>query len=223
MTRITGTRTWEILIATLGQRSARFRALLDALLPQTEPYDGRVVVRALWNNGERSLREVRQLLLDDSAADYVSFVDDDDELPNYHVAEVMNCLTDPTVDPDYVGWRMQCYVDGVALKPTFHSLRYGGWSEDARGYYRDVSHLNPIRQTIATRGSYRDAQPPEDVNWANQVRPYVKTECYVDRVMYHYRSSPGDSTWRRGPTGDRTFTRPVVNHANFGYHRRSST
>lgn len=212
--------TWTVLVATLGQRAARFERLLAQLLPQTEPHDGKVTVLALYNHGERSLGEVRQALVEHAASTYVSFVDDDDELPDYHVDEVTRCLLDG--DVDYVGWQMQTYVDGVPLKPTYHSLRYARWYDDARGYYRDVSHLNPVRRELALRADFRRGEPPEDVSWADQVRPHVHREAYVDRIMYHYRSSPADSTWRGGGIERTWHLRPIVNHPHFSYHPWSS-
>jgi hypothetical protein len=211
---------WTILVATLGQRFERFARLLNDLRPQVDAHDGLVTVTALFNHGERSLGVVRQTLVESATSRYVSFVDDDDELPDYHVDEVVAALD---VEPDYVGWQLQCYVDGVPLKPTYHSLRYRRWYDDARGYYRDVSHLNPIRRDLALRGDFRRGDPPEDVSWADQVRPFVHSENYIDKIMYHYRSSTRDSTWRPDGRLQRgRFTRPSLDSPNFSYHPEST-
>ncbi len=210
---------WTILVATLGQRVDRFRRLLDQLLPQLDAAGGEVTLCALYNHGERPLGEVRHALLRDATSTYVSFVDDDDEVPDYFIAEVLPHL-DGVVD--YVGWQLQCYVDGQPLKPTYHSLRYARWYDDARGYYRDVSHLNPIRTELAQRGDFRRGDPPEDVAWVDQVRGHPRTEAYVDKVMYHYRSSSGDSTWRGHGVVRPATTRYDLNHSYFSYHPESS-
>lgn len=194
--------------------------MLKCLLPQTQSYGGDVTVVAFYNNGERPLGEVRQDLLEYATSDYVSFVDDDDDLPDYYVDEVMNRL-DGVVD--YVGWQLQCYVDGVQYRPTYHSIKYNGWFHDRNGYYRDVSHLNPIKRTVALNGNFRKGEPPEDVSWVDQVRPYVKTEHYVDRVMYYYNSSSRDTTWRPGTRFQRDrIGRMPIEHPNFSYHPASS-
>lgn len=211
--------TWTILVATLGQRGDRFQRLLDQLLPQLDAAGGKVTLCALYNHGERPLGYVRHALLRDVTSTYVSFVDDDDEVPDYFVTEALARM-DGVVD--YVGWRMQCYVDGVTLKPTYHSLRYTSWWDDLEGYYRDVSHLNPVRTTLAQLGDFRRGVPPEDVAWADQVRPHVRTESYVDKVMYHYRSSSSDSTWRGSGIQRATTARYDVDHPYFSYHPESS-
>lgn len=195
---------WSILVATLGQRRGRFKRLVDVLAPQLAPYAGKVELIAYWNVGEVPLSVIRQSLVDEARGIYISFIDDDDLVPYYFVDEVMGALADYSADhgvtPDYVGWRMQTYVDDEPLKPTFHSLRYDHWWDDDAGYYRDVSHLNPIRkQAVLDVGAdFRRTQPPEDVAWSDQLRGHLRTEAYVDRVMYHYHASPSDSTWKPG-------------------------
>lgn len=211
--------TWTILIATLGQRSTRFLNLLETLLPQVEKRNGYVSVSALWNNGERSLAEVRQDLVMHAKSDYISFIDDDDMVPEYYVDEVL-----PLLDGvDYIGWRMQCIMYGRLLKPTFHSLRYKTWWEDGRGYYRDISHLNPVKTSIAKTADYRINKPPEDISWAEQLRGRLKSEHYIEKIMYYYYSSLRDSTWR-GSNIKRgiTYIRPVIQSPYFSYHPRSS-
>lgn len=216
---------WNILIATLGQRTSRFERLLDNLLPQLDQWGRIVRVTALYNNGERPLGAVRQDLVEYSDAGYVSFIDDDDSVPEYHVERVIESILNYYIDHDkgvdYVGWRMQCYLDGQALKPTYHSLRYSGWFDDDNAYYRDVSHLNPIRRELALRADFRKGVPPEDVSWVDQMRPHVKTEVYLDDVMYHYHSSASDSTWR-GDVRPGRYQRLVVDHPCFEYHPGSS-
>lgn len=209
---MTNKPVWSILVATLGQRHERFKRLVDILEPQLDEANGAVELVAYWNIGETSLAEIRQRLVEDARGMYTSFIDDDDTVPYYFVNEVLTGIEKFYVDhehmyPDYVGWQMQTYTDGEPLKPTFHSLRYDHWWDDIAGYYRDVSHLNPVlsRRVLAAGASFRRAQPPEDVAWADQLRGHLNTEAYVDRVMYHYHASSSDSTWRPGagvpPTG----------------------
>jgi hypothetical protein len=210
---------WKILIATLGQRGPRLRRLLDGLLPQLDAYAGQVRVTALWNNGERSLGEIRQGLVEHADAEYISFIDDDDTVPNFFVGRVMNALA---TRPDQVGWQMQCWQDGQRLKPTYHSKRFRGWFNDDTGYYRDVSHLNPVKHDIALRCDFRRGEPPEDVSWVTQARELINTEVYINAVMYDYHASSSDSTWR-GDVQPGTYDRLVVDHPYFSYHPWSFT
>jgi len=223
---------WMILVATIGRRRDKFAKLLDGLLPQTDSYGGEVQVRALWNNGERPLSHVRQRLVEqavDERAAYLSFVDDDDMPAGFYVDEVVAAISryagtaasftlGGPLFPDYVGWRMQHYADGVPSKPTYHSLAHGRWHDDDAGYYRDVSHLNPMRTSIAATVDLRHTEPPEDVSWVDQLRGRLATEVVIDpdKVMYHYYAT-GDSTWMPGRVTDEGHEQLTVEHPNFAY------
>lgn len=210
---------WNILIATLGQRGDRLQRLMSVLGPQLEPYKGAVVVTAYWNNGERPLSHIRQALVDGVEAEYLSCIDDDDMVPENFVSTVV-----PLLDGvDYVGWKMQAYVDGAPLKPTFHTLEHDHWWDDANGYYRDVSHLNPVATILAKQADFRKGEPPEDVSWASQLRPYLLTEAYIPEVMYHYYSSSTDTTWRPGSVSPGNYARPIIDSPYFSYHAESTT
>ena len=174
--------TWSLLIATHVARHRPFELWLRSLGPQVLP--GMEVV-VYWNRGGLNIGTYRQALLDESRGEYVSFADDDDRLPPYFCSEVMAALASK---PDYVGFELK-FTD--RSRPTqrtgraFHSLENNGWSTEPRGYLRDITHLNPIRREIAMKGTFEGIRG-EDRQWAEQIRPYVKTQVYVDRVMYFY-------------------------------------
>lgn len=209
---------WTVLIATLGEREPLLQRLLGGLLPQVDEAAGDVRVVAYWNNGEIPLSHIRQGLLDHADSEYISFVDDDDLLPDYYVKRVL-----PLLDGvDQVGWRMQAYWDGRELPPTFHSLKYGRWSEDGNGYYRDVTHLNPVRTELAKRADFLNTQPPEDVAWVDQLRPHIKTEHYIEECMYYYHFTQDNSKWHPGSVEHHvTYHRPVIDSPWFEWHPAS--
>lgn len=209
---------WTILIATLGQRADRFQRLLSVLLPQVDDYEGQIEVLAFWNNFERPLSEIRQLLVEEATGDYINFIDDDDLVADDYCARVMKAIES---NPDYVGWQQQLYFNGEKTKPTFHSLKYPQWSDDEDGYYRNVSHLNPIKRDIAKQVSFLVEQGiPEDFTWAQRVAPLVKTEEYIDSVMYHYYPSAEDSKWMGGKDTN-SYTRPTIMNYHFKWHPES--
>lgn len=236
------TAYWTILIPTIGRRQRKFLELWGSLRAQIEPYPT-ISVLAYYNNGERTLGAIRQALVEAALSDYISFVDDDDQVPDYYVEKVVDAINAYAIAagrewgstghwpkgggllPDQIGWRMQHYADRVPSKPTYHSIDYDHWWDDEKGYYRDHSHLNPIRRKIAIEhGDFRRGDPPEDVGWADQIRGNVKTEARIpdEFVMYHYFSS-GDSTWRPGSvSADPAYSRPVIEHEQFRWHPDSS-
>lgn len=189
------------------------------LLRQAEPYKGAVIVTALRNFSERPLGEFRQAMVEASEAEYICFVDDDDEVPDSYVVEILNAL-----GKDYVGWQMQMYDVGQPHKPTFHSLMYDRWWEDERGYYRDISHLNPVRRKLTVHADFRaPGYPDEDFGWADQMRGWVITENYIpDVVMYHYLRTPASTRGRMTHPPDHVPPPVSVESSNFRWHPWSS-
>jgi len=86
-------------------------------------------------------------------------------------------------------------MDGVPFSKTFHSLRFPCWNSDNDGYYRDISHVNPMRKELAIQASM-EGSAGEDSRWSERMRDLkiVKTEHYIDAIMYFYywRSSKND-------------------------------
>lgn len=208
------TPTWSILVPTLGERRPLFERLTDVLLPQLDAYAGRVRVVGYSNNGAPSLPEIRHSMTHAAGTDYVSFVDDDDLVPPYFVAETMAALEQ---DPDYVGWQVQCYSDGHPTAIAYHSLKHDGWWNENGHYYRDISHINPMRTEIARTADFRKTKPhrPEDRAWVDQLRKggLLKSEVVIDRIMYHYlystkrkggEGSRWQAPWRIGPAVEAT-------------------
>lgn len=210
---------WSILIATHVARHRPFDILLRDFGPQVAQHPNIEVV-VYWNRGTLTIGEYRQALLEESAGDYISFVDDDDRLPGYFCQEIVGALTHR---PDYVGFELK-FTNRTRSTPrvgrAFHSLENAGWSTDRRGYLRDITHLNPIRRDIAMRGTFEGIRG-EDRNWAEQIRPYVHTQVYVDRVMYFYEYNRKKS--QRGGSYVASEHKPPRLPAGFRYHPASDT
>jgi hypothetical protein len=218
---VTALPTLTILIPTLGQRETVLRRLLGILLPQTEPHNGRVQVMGWFNNGQPSLGEIRDGLVDASTTDYVTFVDDDDVVPGYYVQEVLRGLEHW---PDKLGFPVELYVRNRLQETCDQSLRHTGWYRDARGVLcRDVVHIAPVRREIAAAGRFAVAAAgqAEDIAWVEQVRPLLHSEHYLPAVMYHYLYSPRSSAWRAPASITRGHPRPTVDHPHFRWHPAS--
>lgn len=217
--------TWTILVPTIGERRAAFERLMGVLLPQTEPYGGAVTVTAWHNNGTPHLTEIRQRMNETATSDYVSCIDDDDLVPDYFVATVMDALIGNW--PDYVGWLVQCYSDGTPTAISEHNLKHRRWWNETDRYFRDISHINPIRRSIALTADYRRAKPgqAEDRAWVQQLRRggRLKHQVMIDRIMYHYlfsteRTAGIGSRWAAPKTIHPDLGRAPIKHPNFSYH-----
>lgn len=217
--------TWTILVPTLSERRALFERLMSTLLPQAEAYGHRVLVTAWLNDGTPSLPEIRQTLVETAATDYVCFVDDDDLVTDDYVSDIMTALD---ARPDYVGFQVQCYSDGVPTAVAYHGLSNGRWRNTPGRYFRDISHINPIRTDIARKVTFRrtKAGGAEDRAWADQLRrtKLLRSEVVIDRILYHYlystSTTPGQgSRWElpRQQLLRKGNDRSPIEHPNFAW------
>jgi hypothetical protein len=187
--------TWDILIATIAHRTELLAALLDHLEPQLQPGVGVLVYR---DNREQLYGPKCQRLYEASKADYVSMLDDDDWVADDYIPAVMEALKQR---PDYVGYRVLYTEHGEPRKPVIHSLEFDGWFENAENLCRDICHKNPLRRDLAARATW-DGDGGADQTWANQLRGLVETEVFIDRELYHYRSTGAYDTSNLQPLED---------------------
>ena len=204
------------MVPTIPKRAAKFRALMTGdrgnLLGQAQAYAGALRVLAWLNEGQPHLGAIRDAMVDEAAAmgaTYVSFVDDDDQvMPDYvsSIADILSTYAGQSGWLDHIGFQVRMTKGGEPYADVDHSLRHGRtWAAmprlsarpGIRQFVRDFTHLDPIRTELAQRGSFALAQAGkmEDRNWVRQVRPFVKTEAYIDRVLYHYDWRPAESAW----------------------------
>jgi hypothetical protein len=203
---------WTVLVPTIGQRRDYLCQMLDGLLPQVDAQGGKVNVLCYWDNGEVSIAAKKQALLEAADGEYISYVDDDDTVSKDYVAAIVAALASR---PDYVGLKLQVYEDGRPFALSHHSLRHGGWIDTAADtpklrrelrahpelagvLRRDITCANPMRADIARTAKFTGARgDPEDRMWASQLRDggLLRTEVFVDRVLYHYWWAPSQSVW----------------------------
>lgn len=216
--------TWTILVPTIPARGELFVRLMDRVLPQLDPHEGRVTVLAWRNAGRPHLGALRDAMLLAARGEYVSFIDDDDLVPEYYVAEIVAALAGR---PDHVGFQLEYTTEPRGGEPggreiVDHSLCHGRWHRNAEGrLVRDLTHIDPIRRQLALCGQFGRAKRgrAEDRMWVKQVRRYVRTERYIDKIMYHYQWSHSGSSW--GPdrkVAPATGPRPTIDHPFFAWH-----
>jgi hypothetical protein len=187
---------------------------MKRLLPQVEAWNGDIEVLIFFNNMERNIGYYRQKVLDDAKGDYISFVDDDDLVAKDFCNTIMPLL-DGT---DYIGFKVRLLNDGKKLPPVYHSLRYTKWDQDDKGYYRGITHLNPLRTEIARQSEFSDVDHGEDYDWAMGVQRYMSsadrkfTEHFIDKDMYIY------DHWGHDPM----LVHPDFKSNNVRYHAESS-
>lgn len=212
--------TWTILIPTIARRADLFERLLGILLPQLDVHAGDVRVLAYLNHGDPPLGAVRDALVRQADTDYVSFVDDDDMVSSDYVEQVVAALRSR---PDHVGFWLDLYRNGDFIEHVRHSIAGPRrWCRVGGVLHRDLTHIDPIRRDIALRGTFVPMRlgRPEDRHWVRQVRPFVRTEQFVDSTLYCYLYVPEASAWD-GRNALDVGERKPVEHPYFAWHPES--
>lgn len=174
----------SILILSIDSRAELLARLLSKLQPQLTD---NTELLTLIDNGERSIGAKRNELLLRARGRYVCFIDDDDLVADDYVAALLGAAQ---LDPDTIGFRLRYSIDGVFDADALHTIRNAKWEtvnhDGAKVYLRTPNHLNPVRRSIALAHPFPEINHGEDHDYSNQIKPHIRTEVYIDRVMYHY-------------------------------------
>ena len=171
---------FQVLILTQQGREGFLEQLLPELDRQIKGHAAEVLLSVhdpkltLGDNRNRQLRE--------ATAEYIAFVDDDDWVAPDYFHRIM-----PLLDSDTVGFRVQLYTAYKGYTKyclILRGLKYGPATDPFHG---GLSHLHPIRRELALQAKF-DAGQGEDYRWGTKLWTLgiVKSENYIDDVMYHY-------------------------------------
>lgn len=186
----------SILIPTLSSRASILGRLIRKLENQINAMSPTPEVEVLIfeDNKEITVGAKRTRLLCEAQGEFVVFVDDDDDISDDYVYQFVSAIrAHPTVD--CIGMRGVITTNGANPRQVIYSLQNKKLYESGGVYYRPPSHLTPIRRTLVASFPYLDASFGEDSDWAKRVMAagVLKSEFFIDKVLYHYQFSPTNS------------------------------
>jgi glycosyltransferase involved in cell wall biosynthesis len=178
------TPTLSILLPTVESRANLFAKLHAHILGQCEGKPVEVIVAC--DNKEISIGKKRQNLLEQATGEWVVYVDDDDWIADTYVDRILAALS---TNPDCVGFRITCTQNGRNPRRAIASLRYKEWGENRDGYdhVRSPYQKTPVRRSIALKVGFPDLRYGEDRVYSRGIVRLLKTEVFVDEVLYMYR------------------------------------
>lgn len=176
-----------ICIPTIEERKELFESLYTKVMTQVQAggYEDIEVIVAK-DNKEISIGLKRNQLLMIASGEYVVMIDDDDDIAPDYVSSIMTALES---GPDCVGFRIEC--SGTDGKTADASNRYSDWADNTNGfdYVRTPYQKTPIRTEIALAIGYKDVRFGEDCDFSKRLKKsgLIRTESYIDKVLYYYR------------------------------------
>lgn len=179
----------SILIPTIPSRDEKFKVLYEKLEQQTKDRD----VEILWvgDNKKRSIGLKRDALVQISRGEYVSFVDDDDEVSTDYVVKILQAIPQ---FPDVITFKQLSYYDKTHCIVNFdlhHSVnepfKPKGLTEKPDTIKRRPFHVCAFRGDIARWHHFPDLMYGEDWAWCEKVLKDVKTQVHIDEILHTYR------------------------------------
>lgn len=181
----------SILIPTIVGREEQFNRLYQKLTGQLAKY-------GIWNEIEvvtecddrtMSIGNKRQLLMDKCYGDFVTFIDDDDDIPDDYCLTIWTAIHD-NPDADCIGFLQTCIMDGW-VKSACLSNQFSVWQPNVDGfdYVRTPFFPTPIRRRIAMEIRYADLRYGEDHDFSIRLKEsgLIKKEHFINKAMYIYQ------------------------------------
>lgn len=139
------------------------------------------------DNGEKSIGEKRNALLERATGEYVCFFDDDDIPSNDYIERIFDGINKGVDCCSLMGI---IRIDNGSPEIFEHSIKYKEYAttDNKVKYERYPNHLNVIKSSIAKQFKFPSINHGEDTDWATQIfkSGLVKTEHYIDKVIYNY-------------------------------------
>jgi len=177
----------SVLICSIPQRKEMLNALLLDLENQIDSHhlqnDVEILISSKLNI---STGAKRNLLIKESQGDFVVFIDDDDEVFDYYLKEITDCISKhPKID--CIGINGIISFSGENPKKWFISKEYGRWYETNEVYFRTPNHISPVRKSIAEKVEFPDRHHGEDYAYSMGILPLLKYEEKIHKPLYHYK------------------------------------
>lgn len=174
----------SILICTVPSRMSTYLPkLLGRILPQATKD-----VEVLWlgDNKKRSVGEKRNNLLSLAQGEYVCFVDDDDDVTDDYVALILKGIAK---GGDVVNFKVSCSVNGGKYKDVLYDARFAKDKNFSDHYERISNHLMVVKRELALKVGFPKINMSEDANYARRLKPLIKSQVFIDKVLYLYTFS----------------------------------
>ncbi len=157
--------------------------------------EGNYSIQILVNDRPGEIGDKCNDLMDQATGEYICRFDDDDR-PGQNYLKCIFEGIDKGVD--VCSLRGIITWDGENPEVYEHSLKFNAYKTNegvlypGLKYERFPNHLNAMKAPIAKQFRYPSISHGEDTDWATQVHNsgLLKTEHYIDEVIYHYRFKP---------------------------------
>ncbi|MES2287399.1 MAG: glycosyltransferase family A protein [Bacteroidota bacterium] len=158
-----------------------------------------IVCMEFDNRGkEVSIGEKRNDLYKKAWGKYVVQWDSDDGIHSHGLRLIIEALKN-NPDVDCCTYEEYINIDGVEQRSN-HDLKYGDWNnnEDGYDYVRTPFMKSVIKTEIAKSVPVPFIRFAEDHQWAQSLKPHLKTQVHISEQIYRYIHISSDHNERYG-------------------------
>ena len=173
----------SILICSVNNRISTFLPkVLNKLTHQANLFQD-VEVITLMDNKKIMLGEKRNMLIKIAAGDYITFVDDDDDVSDDYVKTLLEGIK---TNCDVITFTVNVSLNGGEYKSCFYSKNFLKDYNTVDAYYRLPNHLMCIKKELCLDIPYKPILRGEDSAFSKDLFPKITSEHIINDVLYYY-------------------------------------
>ena len=199
---------WSILILSVPNRVVDLMMpLYNKLLAQLGDRKD-VEILCLIDNKSMTIGEKRNKLLSCARGEYLSFLDDDDDVAGTFIQDVLGMMKSteeqeaklrsisaikPGTSTDVFTFNQHCNVNGQEFfvnfgltNPNEPAILDGKFNGTIK---RKPYHMCVWKSILAKNTVFPDSSYGEDLAWITQLAMKCKVSCHIDKVLHYYRFS----------------------------------
>lgn len=211
----------SILIPTVPERIDNWNHLLDKIFSQSglkrevgfhkkegecwgnywQLDDCDVEVISFFDEKVITIGEKRELMYRAANGFFSWQIDDDDDIAEDAIPLILEAIKQ---EPDCITFEEHCLMDGKEYCSN-HSIAYGDWEGDGQKLLEDGFHFHrtPFMKSVIKTSIAQSIPIPhirfgEDHQWAQALKPHLKTEVHIPKQLYFYQHISSSHNERYG-------------------------
>jgi len=180
---------WSILILGISERFDNIKNLILKLETQIKKINLKkeIEILTLIDNKVRTVGKKRQSLIDISNGEFISFIDDDDDVSDDFIETVYETIK-VNNNVDVITFKQIAKINNNPDTPIVFSLKHDTNEEYIAGRItkRKPFHMCVWNSKLAKSIKFPDISKTEDWFWLKQLCEKAKTEHHIDKFLHYY-------------------------------------
>ena len=206
----------SVLVPSVSTRRATFAPkIAEALFGQHEglAQDDRKRVEILMLTDAKGMLvgDKRNAMVRMARGKFIVFVDDDDRVVDNYLSTLLTEIDQQGEQVDCITFDALVSLNGAPAKTCHYSIKYERDANTPNEYHRLPNHITAVKRVLALACPFPSKQCGEDAEYAIRLKPSIRREFHIDKVLYHYDYSDSTTeTQRQQPEPAQKATVDVV-------------